>query len=432
MGGTGAAIGALGLAEQATFEESRSLDGDDDLADGQLIGLAEQAKAAAVAAFGFDHADAGQAVEDLRQVGQRGVDRGGEIARENPGIARSGEARKCENGIGAGAGESEHERSLCSPDSQVKNLFARPLTPGRAVDYDCGMRLFLRLLVLPLLLTALGLAVPAAGAPAAAAPAPAVGTPEWIVDSFFKQKEFPELARYATGEFAELYKSSPTLGSIVPATVTVSSRVIERDAQHVVFGVTMTDSNVTKEWYAYLRPDGGAFKLEAIRTLTLGGRFFETLVATEKAALAGRLNELGVQELDRSHLTIAADAELKNHFVSQKPLFEALAKEFAGLTAIDVVNFDGRVAPPGSIEAQGVTIEQVSGLAAQLRALTLGAAIRKYRDCEGSLVFIVGGEGENQVGYLRAGPGAKVPKMSPQGFIYIEPIADGWYLFKTV
>ena len=268
---------------------------------------------------------------------------------------------------------------------------------------------------------------------AAAAPAaPAVGSPEWIVDSFFRQKQFPDLARYSTGEFAELYKSSPTLGSIVPASVTVSTRLLERDALHAIFGVTMTDSNVTKEWYAYLRLDGGAFKLEAIRTLTLGARFFETLVATEKAALAGRLNELGVQELDRSHLTIAADAELKNHFVAQKPLFDALAKEFAGLAAIDVVNFDGRVAPPGSIDAAGITVERVSGLAQQLRALTLGAAIRKYRDCEGCLVFIVGGDGANQVGYLRAGPGAKVPKMSPQSFIYIEPIADGWYLFKTV
>ena len=275
---------------------------------------------------------------------------------------------------------------------------------------------------------------PAAASPvAAAAPAaPAVGSPEWIVDSFFRQKQFPDLARYSTGEFAELYKSSPTLGSIVPASVTVSTRLLERDALHAIFGVTMTDSNVTKEWYAYLRLDGGAFKLEAIRTLTLGARFFETLVATEKAALAGRLNELGVQELDRSHLTIAADAELKNHFVAQKPLFDALAKEFAGLAAIDVVNFDGRVAPPGSIDAAGITVERVSGLAQQLRALTLGAAIRKYRDCEGCLVFIVGGDGANQVGYLRAGPGAKVPKMSPQSFIYIEPIADGWYLFKTV
>ena len=281
------------------------------------------------------------------------------------------------------------------------------------------------------LASAPALATPPAAAAAAPA-APAVGTPEWIVDSFFRQKEFPELARYATGEFAELYKSSPTLGSIVPASVTVSTRVLERDSLHTILGVSMTDSNVTKEWYAYLRLDGGAFKLEAIRTLTLGARFFETLVATEKAALAGRLNELGVQELDRSHLTIAADAELKNHFVAQKPLFDALAKEFAGLAAIDVVNFDGRVAPPGSIDAAGITVERVSGLAQQLRALTLGAAIRKYRDCEGCLVFIVGGDGANQVGYLRAGPGAKVPKMSPQSFIYIEPIADGWYLFKTV
>ncbi|MEO7793437.1 MAG: hypothetical protein ABIV06_01580 [Thermoanaerobaculia bacterium] len=268
---------------------------------------------------------------------------------------------------------------------------------------------------------------PAVTPAAAAAAAPAVGTPEWIVDQFFRQKDFPELARFATGEFAELYKSSPTLGSIVPASVTVTTRVLERDSGHVIFGVTMTDSNVTKEWYAYLRLEAGTFKLEAIRTLTLGARFFETLVAAEKAAIAGRLNVLGVQELDRSHLTIAADAELKNHFVAQKPLFDALAKEFAALNTLEVVNFDGKAAPVGA-----VTPEKANGLAQQLRALTLGAAIRKYRDCEGCVALIVGGDGENQVGYLRAGPGAQVPKMTPKSFIYVEPIADGWYLFKTV
>ncbi len=276
------------------------------------------------------------------------------------------------------------------------------------------------------LASAPALASPPAAAAAAPA-APAVGTPEWIVDSFFRQKQFPELARYATGEFAELYKSSPTLGSIVPASVTVSTRVLERDSLHTILGVSMTDSNVTKEWYAYLRLEGGTFKLEAIRTLTLGARFFETLVAAEKGAIAGRLNVLGVQELDRSHLTIASDAELKNHFVAQKPLFEALVKEFTALSAIDVVNFDGKAAPEGR-----ATAEQVSGLAAQLRALTLGAAIRRYRDLEGCVVLIVGGDGENQVGYLRAGPGAQVPKMSPTSFIYVEPIGDGWFVFKTV
>ena len=296
------------------------------------------------------------------------------------------------------------------------------------MNYDCGMRLPLRLLVLPLLLAVPGLAAPAAAATPAAAPVPpAVGSPEWIVDSFFKQKQFPDLARYATGEFAELYRNSPTLGSIVPSGVTVTSRVLERDALHIVFGVSMTDSNVTKEWYAYLRLEGGAFKLEAIRTLTLGARFFETLVAAEKAALAGRLNVLGVQELDRSHLTIAADAELKNHFVAQKPLFEALVKEFSALAQIDVVNFDGKAAPDGK-----ATPEQIASLAQQLRALTVGAAIRRYRDAEGCVALIIGGDGENQVGYLRAAAGARVPKMSPKSFIYIEPIADGWYLFKTV
>ena len=68
------------------------------------------------------------------------------------------------------------------------------------------------------------------------------------------------------------------------------------------------------------------------------------------------------------------------------------------------------------------------GLAQQLRALRLGAAIRKYRDCEGCVVLVIGGEGANQVGYLHAPPGAACPKMSPQSFIYVEAIASGWYL----
>jgi hypothetical protein len=295
------------------------------------------------------------------------------------------------------------------------------------------MRLPSGLLVTSLLLAAPGFASAAPPAAAAAATAaPAVGSPEWIVDRFFKEKEFPDLARYATGEFAVLYQGSPTLGSIVPAAVTVSTRVLERDAAHAIFNVSMTDSSLTKEWYAYLRNEGGAFKLEAIRTLTLGARFFESLVATEKDAIAGRLNALGVQELDRSHLTIASDAELKGHFTAQQPLFDALEREFAALSAIDVVNFDGRIAPPGGIAAAGITVERVAGLAQQLRSLKLGAAIRKYRDCQGCVVLVIGGDGENQVGYIHAGPDAKVPKMSPQSFIYVESIAPGWYLFKTV
>ena len=292
------------------------------------------------------------------------------------------------------------------------------------------MRLPSGLLVISLLLAAPGFA--SAAPPAAATPAPAVGSPEWIVDRFFKEKEFPDLARYSTGEFAELYQGSPTLGSIVPAAVTVSTRVLERDAAHAIFNVSMTDSSLTKDWYAYLRNEGGAFKLEAIRTLTLGARFFENLVATEKDAIAGRLNELGLQELERSHLMIASDAELKGHFTAQQPLFDALEREFAALPAIDVVNFDGRIAPPGAIAAAGITVERVAGLAQQLRSLKLGAAIRKYRDCKGCVVLVIGSDGENQVGYIRAGPDAKVPKMSPQSFIYVEPIAPGWYLFKTI
>ena len=37
-------------------------------------------------------------------------------------------------------------------------------------------------------------------------------------------------------------------------------RVLERDSLHAILNVSMTDSNVTKEWYAYLRAEAGALE----------------------------------------------------------------------------------------------------------------------------------------------------------------------------
>lgn len=302
------------------------------------------------------------------------------------------------------------------------------------MDYHCGMK------ALPLVFA--GLTVLAGFAPGAARQAPtaapvpttaappaaaAIGSPEWIVDRFFAQKAFPEIARYSTGEFAELYKDSPTLGSTLPPSVTVSTRALARDASSAVFGVSITDGNLTKEWYAYLREEAGTFKLEAIRTLVLGGRFIDALLLAEKAAVDGKLSEAGLQELERFHRIIASDAELKTDFLAQQPLFEALAKDFSAIPGLEAVSLDGDVSPAGS-----ATTDQVLGLAQQLRALRLGAIIAKFRDCEGCTVLKIGGDGENQVGYLHAGPEGRVPKMTPQSFIYIEPIGSGWYLFKTV
>ena len=277
------------------------------------------------------------------------------------------------------------------------------------------------------LLAGFGLALSTAGLPSPPAPSPAVGSPEWIVDRFFVQKEFPEVTRYATGEFAELYKDSPTLGSILPSSVSVRTRVLEREAASAIFGISITDGNVTKEWYAYLRNQAGTFKLEAIRTLTLGGNFFENLKVAEQAAAAGNLSESGLQEFDRFHLIIASDARLKTHFLAQQALFEALERDFEALVSIDAVSLDGEVSPAG-----GAGKDQVLGLAQQLRALRLGAVIRKFRGCDGCVILKIGGDGESQVGYLHAPAGARVPKMSPRNFIYVEPIASGWYLFKTV
>ena len=85
--------------------------------------------------------------------------------------------------------------------------------PGGGLFYHCRMRLIPGVLLGSAVLAGFGLVQAVAAQPAApaspttAAASLAAGSPEWIVDRFFVQKEFPELERYATGEFAELYEA---------------------------------------------------------------------------------------------------------------------------------------------------------------------------------------------------------------------------------
>ena len=43
----------------------------------------------------------------------------------------------------------------------------------------------------------------------------------------------------------------------------------------------------------------------------------------------------------------------------------------------------------------------------------------------------IGGMTDNEVGFLHASNPAAVPPIDPSDHIWIEPLGDGWYLFRT-
>ena len=146
----------------------------------------------------------------------------------------------------------------------------------------------------------------------------------------------------------------------------------------------------------YLFLDGGrsGWRLTAIRSLALTG-VLEELIRMDDAAPSNDPEERDA--IRNAKLTLSSDRELL-----------AWAQEHRALLA------QAR-AEPRSAELE--------------RALKAAGASR-VREEDGLLIISVGGIIDNEVGFLLPTSG-RVPAISPSTYIWIEPAADGWYLFKT-
>ena len=68
---------------------------------------------------------------------------------------------------------------------------------------------------------------------------------------------------------------------------------------------------------------------------------------------------------------------------------------------------------------------EVQSQLAALHALTLDVSPA------GVTTVTIGGVLDNSLGFLHAADPAAVPPVGPEEYIWIEPVGDGWYLFKT-
>ncbi|GAB4351953.1 MAG: hypothetical protein Kow0099_36120 [Candidatus Abyssubacteria bacterium] len=63
------------------------------------------------------------------------------------------------------------------------------------------------------------------------------------------------------------------------------------------------------------------------------------------------------------------------------------------------------------------------------RNLHCSAVVRDSRT--GIIEIVIGGLVDNAVGYMYVPDGQSKPEMTPDEYIYVERIADNWFLFKT-
>lgn len=202
-----------------------------------------------------------------------------------------------------------------------------------------------------------------------------------------------EARAMSTGE--ALAHGFPTLGPVQPPDAVVAAaagRVVAR---------LPASAAMPRDLYLYLVRDEGAWKVEAFRSLALTALPFE--VREQLRAKANR-NPGEEKQLRNIELVLASDRALSAHFAAHRADFLAVSR----------LPPDSRTEDP-----------EVAALVDRLDAAALG------RTPEGRLALTVGGMLDNEVGYLFVPKGGQPPAIDKSSYIWVEPVGDGWYLYRT-
>jgi hypothetical protein len=145
--------------------------------------------------------------------------------------------------------------------------------------------------------------------------------------------------------------------------------------------------------YLYLRARGGAWTIEALRTLATTGIARE--LRRLYRAMPSRTAEQEWQ-LANAELTLASDRELREWFGRNREALDQVRSTADAHLLLERLHL--------------IAIDRASG---------------------GLVRLTIGGLVDNEVGFLHVADPALVPPIDPSGHFWIEPLGDGWYLFKT-
>jgi hypothetical protein len=186
----------------------------------------------------------------------------------------------------------------------------------------------------------------------------------------------------------------------------------------VIYTVQVAEGRRAQDWYAYLRKEDTTWRLAAVRTLALPPLFFMLLDSLEATK---RLPDSRRQVLENMRLTASPDSALKAFFAERRATLEGIADGFSRETARSIAAApDGLKAPTPALRS----------LATRLATVRLRGAWRSP-ELPGCVFLEIGGMIDNEVGFVRCTSGAGPPPVTPEHFILVEPIAPGWYLYKT-
>lgn len=249
-------------------------------------------------------------------------------------------------------------------------------------------------------------------------------TPLQLTEKVFTDRSFVGIENYCIGE----YKGIPKAKDFSRKLKMTFKETYKNDSAAYV-NMTLTDSSgkFGTDTYIFLVKDS-VWKICAFRALAMTGTINKTiesyagindaeldsLIAKEKQSL--HPNFKNKQEflylIDNAKLTVELDDNIIQHLINNIVGFEQI-KEYC-------VSYRNTI---GSKDKE----ESIITIPEEYKHLLLGSVY--YTN--DYIKFLIGGIGDNEVGFLYITDKTKVPQMNSKDYILIREIGNGWYLYKS-
>ncbi len=248
-------------------------------------------------------------------------------------------------------------------------------------------------------------------------------TPLQIVERYVSPDGFPNKLKFFCCELYGEWSADSTLGQHLPVRVQRTCEVIFQDTAHAMVAVWLHDTAISMDVYFYLIKKQN-WTIYAARSLVMKQSAKDALKDLDSIPEKDRgetytKTHPHTYSFEKKNLELwdNSDDVLAAHFNTHKKEFLQMQK---------------RLVKKGFTKSDSLIVNAIKDK--KIKKIANEVLIRGFEydpRYSGCIFYLIGGIGDNTVGYLYQPDPKKIPLITEKHYIIIKPLGDGWYLFKT-
>ena len=228
-----------------------------------------------------------------------------------------------------------------------------------------------------------------------------IGSPEWLVDMFFNQNEFPDKEKYLSGEMLDDIDEL-TIGEELNDNAVVLFHQVKGTENDIVFSVEVNQDNNPVDFYCYINRSENKWKISALRTFVLPSFIY---IVRDSLSNLNNLSSNDSTFLLSLQLFTATDNELKNFLKTNQNNFNKLISAFIN-----------------NQKDEGDKILSSIGC----------NAIYSDKNFPGCIFIQILKFEDLSAGFIQAADPILLPRIAVEDFILIEEVVQGWFIYRLM